>query len=366
MPKPLTLDTLRRYAVNRTLFAPTTLQNALTKIGFVQIDPISAPAPAHDLILRHRVQGYQKGDIERVYSQSQSSWALEEAFFINHGYVPRALASQLWASKPPSDYLSSRAAQVERIQNFAREHPEIHPKILNQHINSQTTRNNWGGQGMEGTQILQRMHSSGMLRIVRREKGFRVYGLPVHPAVDIAPSAIIVAAIQTLAQTYAPFTHASLTYMLRLLAQSRSDLKPHIATALQRAHELLAHAELDGQRWYWPQDETPFSQQDTNNAVRLLTPFDPLVWDRARFEKFWGWAYKFEAYKPVHERQFGYYALPLIWREVCIGWGNLSIVAGVLHAEIGYVAQPPTTKIYQQALNQELARFAAFAGCQSV
>ena len=59
--------------------------------------------------------------------------------------------------------------------------------------------------------------------------------------------------------------------------------------------------------------------------MRLLAPFDPVVWDRRRFELFWGWAYRFEAYTPAPKRKLGYYALPLLWRDRVIGWGNLSL-----------------------------------------
>ena len=51
-----TLDDLRRFAVARSLFAPTTLKRAVHKLGFVQADPIRAPARAQDLTLRHRVK----------------------------------------------------------------------------------------------------------------------------------------------------------------------------------------------------------------------------------------------------------------------------------------------------------------------
>ncbi|MGC4048239.1 MAG: crosslink repair DNA glycosylase YcaQ family protein [Paludibaculum sp.] len=50
-------------------------------------------------------------------------------------------------------------------------------------------------------------------------------------------------------------------------------------------------------------------------TVRLFAPFDPVVWDRLRFETFWGWAYRFEAYTPAPKRVRGYYALPLMWRD---------------------------------------------------
>lgn len=362
---PLSLDILRTYAINRTLFTPVALPDALIKIGFVQIDPITAPAPAHDLILRHRVPHYKKGDIERAYPEL----SLEEAFFINHGYLPRTLATKLWSNKPPSEYLSSRAAQIKQIKAFAQQHPEIHPKILNQHIGSKSTQNNWGGTGQEGTQILQRMHNSGLLRIVRREKGQRIYGLPANAPENVSPSAIVEAAIQTLAQTYAPFTHSSLIYKMRLLTQSRPDLKPQIQVTLKRAHELLDHTDIDGQRWYWPVAERDalINTQSllVKDTVRLLTPFDPLVWDRARFEQFWGWTYKFEAYKPAEQRQFGYYALPLMWRDTCIGWGNLTVVDGVLQVSLGYMMPKPTTKTYQRALEKELNQFAVFAHCRN-
>ena len=82
----LTLDHLRRYAVARSLFKPTTLSRAIQRLGFVQADPIRAPARAQDLTLRHRVAGYRAGDLERRYPRLP----LEEDFFVNYGFLPRA------------------------------------------------------------------------------------------------------------------------------------------------------------------------------------------------------------------------------------------------------------------------------------
>ena len=79
--------------------------------------------------------------------------------------------------------------------------------------------------------------------------------------------------------------------------------------------------------WFWPSHEDPAAYA-TDREARLLAPFDPIVWDRRRFEHLWGWAYRFEAYTPVRKRQLGYYALPLLWDDRMVGWGNLSVVAG--------------------------------------
>ena len=48
---PLTINDLRRFALARSLFPPTTLAKAITRLGFVQADPIRAPARAQDLTL---------------------------------------------------------------------------------------------------------------------------------------------------------------------------------------------------------------------------------------------------------------------------------------------------------------------------
>ncbi len=76
-------DELKQFAVARSLFAPTTLRRAITRLGFVQADPIRAPARAQDLILRPRVTNYRAGDLERRYE----ALGIEEDFFVNYGFV---------------------------------------------------------------------------------------------------------------------------------------------------------------------------------------------------------------------------------------------------------------------------------------
>src|SRR3954453_3410744 len=99
---PITLDDMRRFTVARSLFPPTTLKRALQRMGFVQADPIRAPARAQDLILRHRVKNYRAGDLERRYTALD----IEEDFFVNYGYVTRALQSLMhprFNSRVPAD-----------------------------------------------------------------------------------------------------------------------------------------------------------------------------------------------------------------------------------------------------------------------
>ena len=99
------------------------------------------------------------------------------------------------------------------------------------------------------------------------------------------------------------------------------------------------------------------------DVVRLLAPFDPVVWDRRRFELLWGWAYRFEAYTPAPKRKLGYYALPLLWRDRVIGWANVSVAGGELRCGLGYVAsQPPSDRAFGRELEAELSRLRVFLG----
>jgi uncharacterized protein YcaQ len=103
------------------------------------------------------------------------------------------------------------------------------------------------------------------------------------------------------------------------------------------------------------------SRGATVDIVRLLAPFDPIVWDRRRFELFWGWAYRFEAYTPASKRQRGYYALPLLWRDRVIGWGNVAVKNGALQANFGYVeGHPPRDRAFTRERDAEMDRMRAF------
>jgi len=65
----------------------------------------------------------------------------------------------------------------------------------------------------------------------------------------------------------------------------------------------------------------------------------------------------------VRKRQLGYYALPLLWDDRIVGWGNLSVAAGKLQADFGYVGgSPPADSAFPRALDDELSRLRAFLG----
>ena len=362
---PITLDDLRRLAVARTLFKPTTLKHALHRMGFVQADPIRAPARAQDLILRHRVRDYHAGDLERRYGKL----GVEEDFFINYGFVTRELQALMQprsdAGVPAAGSLPWPAARRKRallLLDFVRERGTVHPREVDDFFAHGKVKNYWGGSSNATTHLLDAMHYQGLLRVVRREAGIRLYASHEHvasPMDEAARHARLDALADAATRIYAPLPLASLRFLLRRLRFAAPQWESEITGVIQRAKQRLVHAEADGAEWYWP-TEWKFLHAEPDDAVRLLAPFDPLVWDRWRFERLWGWTYRFEAYTPAAKRVRGYYAMPLLWRDHVIGWGNLAVKDGRLTADFGYVKSAPRERAFVQGLKAELERMRVF------
>ena len=355
----LTLDELRRHALARSLFTPTTLPKAIAKLGFVQADPIRAPARAQDLTLRHRVADYRAGDLERRYARLP----IEEDFFVNYGFLPRGTHHLMHPRTPRTVWTKARWKQANAVLEFVRERGVVHPREVDAEFAHGKTINWFGGSSNASTQLLDGMHYRGLLRIARREGGVRLYAAREATLPPADPRAAHDALVDVVVAKYAPLPAATLGQLVsHLCGGGTPQWRGERAAALARAKQRLAHAKVDGIGWYWPAGER-LRSSEAEERVRLLAPFDPVVWDRRRFELFWDWAYRFEAYTPAPRRKLGYYALPLLWRDQVIGWGNLSLAEGRLKSEFGYVAgRAPREAAFRRELEAELSRLHTFLG----
>ncbi len=365
----LTIHNLRRYAITRTLFRPTTLSRAVTKFGFVQMDPIRAPARAQDLTLRHRVRDYRAGDLERRYSRH----AVEEDFFINYGILPCATQRLMHPRTARRAWPRSRWKQAQAVLEFVLGRGVVHPRDVDAAFRHGTTRNWFGGNSRASTQLLDGMHYRGLLRVARREAGIRLYAPPLaHEHTPPDPDTTLDTLIDVAVAKYAPLPAATLSRLVMAVGTyAVPQWHDRRRNALMRAKTRLPQATVDGIRWYWPAGENPaarrFARDDVlDEELRLLAPFDPLIWDRERFERFWGWAYRFEAYTPAPQRVRGYYALPMLWRGQVIGWANAAVRDGQLELQPGYVSgRAPRDAAFRAALQEEEGRLRWFLGIKS-
>lgn len=361
MARPPTLDELRRHAIARSLFRPVTLPAAIRRLGFVQADPMRAPARAQDLILFQRVRDYRAGDLERRYERL----GIEEDAFVNYGFLPRETLALLHPRTPRRPWDAATLAQAREVLAFVQARGAVHPRDVGEAFaHHGRVAGYWGGELNASTRLLERMHHHGWLRVRRREVGTRVYEAMQHDEQDDSPAARKARAealVDAIVALYAPLPAPSLGYLVTLLRYGANHLSNETRAVVKAARERYGHAVVDGVTWFWPADENPASRRHQPvDGVRLLAPFDPVVWDRRRFEMLWGWAYRFEAYVPAPKRTMGHYALPVLWGEQMVGWANLRVERGRLQHALGFVSARPREAGFERALDEELARFEAF------
>jgi uncharacterized protein len=360
--RPPSLDDLRRYAIARSLFKPTTLPAAIRKLGFVQADPMRAPARAQDLILGQRVKDYRAGDLERRYARL----AIDEDCFVNYGFLPSDRLPLLHPRVPLQPWDANTRARAKELLAFVRERGAVHPAEVQQAFaHHGRTLSAWGSDLQATTHLLDAMHYRGLLRVQRREAGTRVFEAVAHPPQDDSPlarKARAEALLDQIVALYAPLPAASLTYLARLLRYGAPHLQEETRQACHEARSRYAHTEVEGQTWFWPADENPRSRKhQPDDRLRFLAPFDPVVWDRRRFERLWGWTYKFEAYVPAAKRTMGHYAMPMFWGEQMVGWANLRVVKGRLQHSLGFVTgAQPRSEGFRRELERAVQAFGVF------
>jgi uncharacterized protein len=353
------LQQLRRYAIARSLFNATSLPRAIARLGFVQADPMRAPARAQDLILAQRVKNYRAGELERRYPRL----AIEETFFVNYGFLPRESLALLHPRSAPRSWDATMQARAQQVLAFVRGHGRTYPRDVQAHFDHGRIKR-WGADLNLSSHLMEGLHYGGLLRVARREAGTRVYEAIEHPPQDDSPEARLARAGQLLdrvVQLYAPLPAASLGYLCGLLRYGVPHLAAEVRQVQAHAKSRYAHAQVDGLLWFWPQGEKPMSTRyAVDDRLRFLAPFDPVVWDRRRFQLFWGWEYKLEAYVPAHKRRMGHYAMPMLWGEEVLGWANLKVVEGRLQHDLGFALPRPRGKAFRQALDEALHQMKEF------
>jgi uncharacterized protein YcaQ len=346
----LTVGDLREHAITHSLFRPSGLRQVFERLGFVQADPIRAPARAQDLILRHRARDYRVGDLEARYLEL----GLEEDYLYAYGFVPQST----WRLLHPRRQRALTGGE-KRVLEIVTKHERIHPRELEAFLGRKRKINAWGGYSKATTTSLHRLHYLGFLRVAGREKGIRLYApTPAARHEAFGPAERLRRLVLIIATILAPLSERSLRATVQFLAHAAPHVEKRRAAikALLDSGE-LAGAEVDGIRYVWPTHSR--IETEVEKKVRFLAPFDPLVWDRRRFEHLWGWAYRFEAYTPPSKRKMGYYAMPMLWRSRVVGWVNISQAGGEPEVRPGFVKKQ-NDSAFRAAFEEEVGRFRQF------
>ena len=379
-PERLSLAQARRAALAAQGFgdrrpegplAPRHPRRVIGRLGLLQIDSVSAVARAHYLPLFSRLGAYPRTLLEDAAWGAPRRRELFEYWAHEASLLPLAL-------HPLLRWRMARAAQGRGIYGglarFGLERRDAIEAVFRAveargplaagDLEGPRGAGGWWGWS-DAKRALEWLFWAGRVTTATRRGSFeRLYDLPerVLPVpVLAAPTPSEADAQRALlalsARAHGVATAGDLRDYFRLDA---ADVAPRLAELVEAG--TLTPVAVEG--WAHPAYlHTEARIPRRVEARALLAPFDPLVWERSRAERLFGFRYRIEIYVPAAKRQHGYYVLPFLLGEALVARVDLKAdrAAGVLrvlavHHEPG---APPAT---DEALAAELALMAAWLG----
>jgi uncharacterized protein YcaQ len=336
------LTAVRRLVVSTQAYAPRfrraragEVEEAIRRLGAVQLDSISTVDRAHRLTLSSRVGAYDEAEVQRLLATGRvfEYWAHEACL----------LPVELW---PHFRRTMDGDGHWGIHDRALREHADLVEPVLERIRDEGPLASRDFGGTRTGTDmwsrtpakaVLEALWDRGALVIAGREAFQRRYDLAERviprPILD-APVPDEDETLRTLAflavRARGGLTEPAIREHWRLKG-GRARLHHHVLALVDEGLLREVHVDDGGPPFYVDAEEL---DGDPAPPV-LLCPFDNLLWDRPLLERLFGFRHVIEVYKREHERLYGYYVLPLLAGDRIIGRADVKAdrAAGVLHVK---------------------------------
>ena len=352
---------------------------AIRTMGLLQIDTISVVARSPYLVLFSRLGNYSPHWLEDALSAGKvfEYWAHEACFIPSEDYGllrHRMLNPQKMGWKFSQAWFDEHQNDIQALlAHIAEKGP-----VRSADFSAEKKPNSGWWDWKPHKKHLETLFTSGQLMVAERRNFHRVYDLAerVMPGWDDATQALTQEAaefqmLRRSAQCLGLFKAEWLADYYRL---KRVDTKKVIANLL--ADEEITPVEVDGLEgvFYVHQQQWPLLQQAldsgiTSTVTTLLSPFDPVVWDRKRTSTLFNFEYRIECYTPEAKRQYGYFSLPILQRGELIGRVDAKMHRKEKILEVKSLHLEPGTKITSrrvQDITGAVNRFALWQGAEQV
>lgn len=311
------------------------LRALISRLGFVQVDSISAVERAHHLILFTRRHGYRRGTLRTLLEEERLLWEHWthdasilpiELFshwkhrFADYGFGERH--SQWWVDRFGEDPRTTIDAVLARIRAEGPLPTRAFERPANLGPGGFW---NWS----PAKAALEHLWRAGELLISRRDGFEKVYDLRerVLPTIHDQPpperaqslAALCLAALERLGVGTA--TEIAGYWAAFPLPEVRAFCAMAARDGVSEAVEVEGGPKGPSWRLVGPPEAPPEVDpgRDDRLPIRLLAPFDPIVRDRARAIRLFGFDYRFEAFTPKDKRVYGYYVLPILQGTHLVG-----------------------------------------------
>ncbi|MCE9688070.1 winged helix DNA-binding domain-containing protein [Shewanella sp. AS16] len=284
-------------------------------LGYVQIDSINVVERAHHHVMFSRMPKYQPQMLANLMADKQvfEYWSHAAAFLPMEAFRFSLFRKQQLQQGDKHWFEPDHQAMRDVMARISAEGP-LKASDFN-HKGAQTS--GWW-DWKPAKKALEQLFMQGQLMVVRRDKFQKVFDL----AERVLPSTT-----DTRTPTSAEFARHLIEGFLQAngfgsLAQicyQRKGIRAAVKTELQHMCEAGAIREFSlGQQSYYVDLRLSLQQQIPDN-VSLLNPFDNLLIQRQRLAQCFGFDFQVEFYLPAEKRRYGYYALPILWRDQFVG-----------------------------------------------
>lgn len=316
--------TLKNQGLNQnSLFSAglTGTQQAIEQLGYVQIDTISVIERAHHHILWNRVPDYQLEHLNTLVAKQQ----IFEYWFHAAAYLPmrdyRFALPQMHAVRD-QEFRYFKNGDTKLMQEIlARMRSNGKLRLRDIDPEHKISKGQWWNSGA-GRRSLQQLFMQGEIMICERNGMEKTYDLTEN----CLPNQINLSIpnlqeyaeylFETTRRAHGVFTWKQLIH-LKTGKQIR-DAMQEILNANLDAKNIEA-VKLENGKILYVDPELFNEQSPAQPALKLLSPFDNLVIHRERLSHLFDFDYRIECYVPKDKRIFGYFCLPILYKEQIIG-----------------------------------------------
>lgn len=363
------------------------LQRVIDRVQVVQIDSVNVLTRSQYLPFYSRLGPYDTALLDRardgVGPRSRAPRRLVESW----AHVASLVPPQTWP------FLGFRMAQAEaddwrhrvehehpgvfdRVRQVVAEHGPLTAREVDRLVEHGVVRDrdNWGWNWSLVKECLEHLFAAGEIVSSGRNAQFeRRYAVPSF----VLPPEVLARAP---GQPGAPDRAESALELMRRAVRAHgigtaTDLSDYFRLRQSMADPALAELVRRGEveqvfvrGWKQPAFLDAAARRPRSVSARaLLSPFDSLVWERARTERIFDFHYRIEIYVPEPKRVFGYYVLPFLWGEHLVGRVDLKAdrAAGCLLVRQVHL-EPTAPAGAREALSEELAQLAGWLGLERV
>lgn len=352
--------------------APGDILAAISRMALLQIDTINVVARSPYLVLFSRLGAYPQAWLDEALLRGElmEYWAHEACFLPRSDFKllrHRMLAPEKMGWKYRAAWMHDHTEEIEQLVRYIQDNGPVRSADFE---HPQKGISGWW-EWKPHKRHLEGLFTAGKVMVVERRNFQRVYDLTrrVMPHWDDERDGLLQPQAENLmldnsARSLGIFREQWLADYYRL---KRPDLKGWRESRAEQQKIIPVEVESLGRLWLHA-DLLSQLEPALNNTLKanhsvVLSPFDPVVWDRKRAEQLFAFSYRLECYTPAPKRRFGYFVLPLLYRDRLVGrmdakmhrkTGVLEVIS--LYLEDGI--RPGAT--LQKGLGQAISEFAAW------